>query len=195
MKLIGCEHNLPIPFETCHISPYLCPKLVPVKTFVICRHAKADYPESTADIDRPLKERGYRDAARLGQLLADHGLEPDKIISSPALRARTTAEIVAENIDYEAEIEIRDEIYFGMASDIADILTDLPDDISTCMIFGHNPIVSEVVRLFMQSQHFYDLPTCAMACFESRAARWEQVSQHNSTLRWLLVPRLARKEE
>lgn len=166
-----------------------------MKTFVICRHAKADYPDSTADIDRPLKERGYRDAARLGELLADHGLEPERIISSPALRARTTAEVVAENIDYEEDIEIRDEIYFGGASDIVDILNELPESVETCMVFGHNPVVSEVVRFFMQSQHFYDLPTCAMVCFESRAARWEHVTQHNTTLRWLLVPRLVRKEE
>lgn len=166
-----------------------------LKTFVICRHAKADYPVGVADIDRPLKERGRRDAKNLGELLAEHEFEPDVILCSPATRARETAEIVAEAIDYEEEIDVRREIYFDGKSEINALLTGLPSDVQKVMVFGHNPVITELVQHWLQAQHLYDLPTCAMACFESRAVDWAQISPYNTSLRWLLVPRLSRKND
>jgi len=165
-----------------------------VKTFVICRHAKADYPANTPDTERPLKERGHRDAARLGGLLCAHDFLPDVMLSSPALRARATAEIVSEEVAFKGRVHIKDEIYYGGAVEVVSLIQGLPDTAESAMIFGHNPTVSEVVRLYIQAQNFYDMPTSAMACFESRAASWAQVSPYNTTLRWLLVPRLARKD-
>ena len=67
-----------------------------MKTIVIARHAKSDWATGLSDHDRPLNARGKLDAPRMGQALNELGFQPDLIISSSAVRARTTAEIVAK---------------------------------------------------------------------------------------------------
>lgn len=166
-----------------------------LKTFVICRHAKADYPIGVTDIDRPLKERGRRDAKTLGKLLNEHEFYPELILSSPAKRARETAEIVAEEIGYEDDIVVQREIYFDGKPEINALLQSLSADVHKVMLFGHNPVITELTQFWLQAQHLYDLPTCAMVCFESRAVEWSQISPYNTSLRWLLVPRLSRKND
>jgi len=73
------------------------------------------------------------------------------------------------------------------------MLQGMNDEVSTLMFFGHNPLVSDLTRFFMQSSSLYEMPTCGMACFESYASSWELVDPRNSMLRWLLIPRLRRK--
>ena len=83
-----------------------------MKTLLLLRHAKSSWKESSlTDHDRPLNDRGQRDAARMGQLLTDEDLLPDLILLSTATRARTTAELVAASSGFDGEIRLDGELY------------------------------------------------------------------------------------
>jgi len=82
-----------------------------MKTFVLCRHAKSDWPEGVADEDRPLKKRGINDAHDLGKILTERDFIPDLLVSSHANRAHTTAQIIAKQLDLDGEIIIEPSIY------------------------------------------------------------------------------------
>ena len=73
-----------------------------MKTLFLIRHAKSSWDDTALpDKDRPLGDRGRRDAPKMGKRLAKRDVKPDLILSSPARRALTTAEIVAKKLDYK----------------------------------------------------------------------------------------------
>ena len=165
-----------------------------MKTLVLCRHAKSDWPGGVPDIERPLKERGLSDAARQAALLASQGFRPDLIISSPAVRARQTAEIFARQLGYEASIKEERSIYFGDEEDLLALVHHLPADKQVVMMFGHNPTMEDTLTMLFRSGIPFQMPTCAMACIEGLSNDWAYFSGRNVHLRWLLVPRLKRKD-
>ncbi|RMG70872.1 MAG: histidine phosphatase family protein [Bacteroidetes bacterium] len=164
-----------------------------MKTLILARHAKSEWPDGVRDLDRPLKERGRKDAAYLAGLLADQGVVPDLIISSPAQRARQTAGIFAQQLAYPRPLQIEPAVYYDGINGLLSLIGDLPDDVDTVMIFGHNPTMEDMVTRLLRSQVEFTLPTSALACFESWAVSWAQFAPANLHLRWLLVPRLQRK--
>ena len=85
-----------------------------MKTVLILRHAKSSWSNpSLADIDRPLNKRGKNDAPRMGTLIKEQDIVPDLILSSPALRARKTAEAVSEYSGFEGQIDFVPDFYPG----------------------------------------------------------------------------------
>ncbi|MEM7655014.1 MAG: histidine phosphatase family protein [Bacteroidota bacterium] len=164
-----------------------------MKTLVLCRHAKSDWPEGVPDIQRPLKNRGINDATYLAKLLAEQDFEPDLILSSPAKRARTTADIFAAELGFARPIQEERSIYYEGVASLIQLIKDLPPRARSVMIFGHNPTFEDTVRTLLYSQARFEMPTCGMACFEIESFQWDQVNAMNLHLRWLLVPRLKRK--
>lgn len=117
------------------------------RTLVILRHAKADRPESTEDIDRPLTTRGRADAKAAGVWLALHGIAPDLVLCSPSTRTRSTWHEVAigfsdgpiaayPNVRYEADL-----YYAGVNAALA-LLRAVPAEVETVLLIGHDPTVS-----------------------------------------------------
>ena len=163
-----------------------------MKTLVLCRHAKSDWPLGISDFDRPLKERGIADAERLGDLLLSNGFMPDLIVSSTANRAISTARIIAQKLGYSAEIVQDPSIYSESIGNLSSYVAQLPETVQTVMIFGHNPTMSETVRHLVRLETPFDMPTCGMVCLESLNSSWKMfriLGKH----RWSLVPRLMRK--
>ncbi|MEO0898894.1 MAG: histidine phosphatase family protein [Bacteroidota bacterium] len=165
-----------------------------MKTVILCRHAKSDWPEMTADIDRPLKERGKEDAAYLAGLLADQQFVPDLIISSPARRAQETAEIYRSKLGYSKEIRTVRSVYYEELGSLIQMIQGVEDEVSSLMVFGHNPTMENAVRYLLQMDTPFDMPTCGMACFESLSNQWKSFGPRQVYLRWLLIPRLKRKD-
>ncbi|MEM6631172.1 MAG: histidine phosphatase family protein [Bacteroidota bacterium] len=166
-----------------------------MKTLILCRHAKSDWPEGVPDAMRPLKDRGIKDARRQGQLLFERGVAVDLIFSSHANRALSTAKIIAEEIKYNGRIHEKPSIYHEGARGLITLAQELPDSIESAIFFGHNPTMEQVVRFLLQAEQPIAMPTCAMACFELSTSSWENLSPHTAQLRWLLIPRLKRKED
>jgi len=146
-----------------------------VKTLFLVRHAKSSWDDDAVpDRERPLAGRGQRDAPEMGKRLARCGVRPDLMLSSPALRARRTAELIAEKIGYEQKnLVIDDRLYGACAEFLFDVIRGLNDQVKSAMLFGHNPELTELARRF--SGAISHMPTCAVAQFTFDATSWKDV--------------------
>ncbi len=136
---------------------------------LLLRHGKSDWSSSASDIDRPLKERGKRDAKRVGSWLRAHGLVPDYIIASTARRARGTARKAAGKMGLDRDSVIQDErIYAASVQTLMTILQDCPDSARRVMLVGHNPGLEDLVRHLVKDKMEMPadgklIPTAALA--------------------------------
>ena len=155
-----------------------------MKTLLVLRHAKSSWSHSgLADHDRPLNERGERDAPRVGNLVRRQRLMPDLIISSDAVRARMTAEAVAKAAGYAGEIRLEPLLYGAAPDDIVAVLRAEPEpDMATVMVVGHNPGLEALVGQLTGERP--DLPTAALVQIDLPIDRWRDL---NGSTRGTLV--------
>jgi phosphohistidine phosphatase len=148
-----------------------------VKTLFLVRHAKSSRDDPTlSDKERPLNDRGRRDAPRMGERLVKHGVKPDLILSSPAVRALATAEIIAGKLDYKVkDIVVDERLYAAAPDDLLEIVRELGDKPKQVMLFGHNPELTELAHRL--SSRITDLPTCAVAEFSFDTKSWSSVGK------------------
>jgi len=148
-----------------------------MKTLFLIRHAKSSWGDTALpDKDRPLNDRGRRDAPQIGERLAKRDVKPDLILSSPAMRALKTAEIIARKLDYRRkDIVVDDRLYAVGADDLLDVIRKLGDKLERVMLFGHNPELTELAhRLSSKITH---MPTCAVAEFTFDAKSWSKIGK------------------
>ncbi len=119
-----------------------------MKTLTIVRHAKSSWNEQgLSDRKRPLNKRGQRDAPRMGKRIADAGIRPSLIVSSPATRAWTTAQFIAEELSYPVEfLQRENSLYLASLNDILDVIVDQDDGFNSLMVVGHNPGLTNMVN-------------------------------------------------
>ncbi|MCB9035195.1 MAG: histidine phosphatase family protein [Lewinellaceae bacterium] len=161
-----------------------------MKTVFFVRHAKSSWDNpSLRDIERPLNKRGKRDAPFMGKLLKGKGIQPDRLISSPANRAFTTAKYFAQALGIaEAEIESDKRIYDAYPEDILDIVQELPDDYSMVLVFGHNPTFTGVANLFTED-YISNVPTCGIFRIDAEVESWRDFREGKGLLTEYHYPR------
>ena len=148
-----------------------------MKTLFLIRHAKSSWDDpALADKDRPLNDRGKRDAPKVGERLAKAGAKPDLILSSPAKRALTTAKIIARKLGYKRKnIVVDDRLYAVESEVLLDVIRRLDDEADCVMLFGHDPELTELAhRLSSKISH---LPTCAVAEFTFDVKSWKRIGE------------------
>ena len=114
------------------------------------RHAKSswDFPE-LSDHDRPLNKRGRNDAPLMGQQLLSRDVHFDLILTSTAVRALTTATLVAREVDYDREkMQALAEIYKADRRELIKIIQHVPDNINSLLVVGHKNKPPETYRVF-----------------------------------------------
>ena len=145
-----------------------------MKTLLVMRHAKSSWKDmSLDDHDRPLNTRGRRDAPRMGEVLLDHELVPDAIVTSTARRARDTADAVARAVSFDGPLARTERLYHAGPREMCDVLGELPDASSTVMLVGHNPGLEDLVESFTGA--FQIMPTAAVAVIELPVDEWRDV--------------------
>jgi phosphohistidine phosphatase len=114
---------------------------------ILMRHAKSDWPQNLRrDFDRPLAPRGEKDAPRMGKWLQKHGLVPDLVVSSPAQRARATAELLVGKLHIRRKrIVFDDRIYEAGLRQLLDVIASRGADSDTLLLVGHNPGLEELL--------------------------------------------------
>ena len=135
-----------------------------MKRLTLIRHAKSDWGDaSLADFDRPLNKRGHRNAKFMAELLASEGFRPDWIASSSALRALTTAKVVAAAVGYpEGKIHEEPSIYEAPPSRILAVVHDTPPDVEHLCVFGHNPGMELTANRLLYQDSIDRLVTCGI---------------------------------
>ncbi|MEJ2492159.1 MAG: histidine phosphatase family protein [Desulfuromonadales bacterium] len=149
-----------------------------MKRLILVRHAKSSWANpDLKDFDRPLNSRGERDAPIMGQRLLKGGLVPQVIVTSPAKRAWTTAQLIAQEIGIGAQEIIRyPEIYEADVATLMAVIGHLAEDWKDVMLVGHNPGLSELAE-YLTGKAFGNLPTCAVCSLVLPISDWHQVKK------------------
>lgn len=164
------------------------------RQLVVIRHAKAG--EAPRDIDRPLTERGHRDAAAIGAWLKRQGIAPDRAVVSPAARAMQTWSGVAAGLGRPPEPVIDERIYENSMDLLFDIVAETPDDVQSLVLVGHNPAFAALATELDDGQGEPEarremraaFPTSAVAVFELTGP-WAVVAVGTGTLTAYAAPR------
>ena len=144
-----------------------------MKTLTIVRHAKSSWKDATLrDRDRPLNNRGERDAPDMGKRIAEAGIRPSLILSSPATRAWTTAKIIAHEINYPREfLQREDDLYLASVNRILDVLVAQESGFNSIMLFGHNPGLTDFANYLVPGLT-NNLPTCGVVSVSFEQDDW-----------------------
>ena len=147
-----------------------------MKTLVIVRHGKSSWDNpGLSDHQRPLSKRGLKDAPLMGARLAESGPPVDRVISSSATRALTTAELVTHEMGLPwDEIQIEDALYHATEEDMIDLINEQDDYLDGLMLFGHNPGMTYLVN-DLSDLDLDNLPTCGVVVLQFDVESWSEI--------------------
>lgn len=151
------------------------------RTIVMIRHAKSSWANPLqSDFERPLNDRGEKDAPMMGARLKKLGLHPDLIIASTAKRAAQTARKIADAIGYdESRIQWHDSLYHCIPAVFEELIYELDDSVREVFIVAHNPGITDFVNQFSPSFSTDNMPTCGVVAASFEADSWTGFNQHN----------------
>lgn len=146
------------------------------KSLLVMRHAKSDWADrETADHDRPLNERGKRDAGHMGQLLQDEKLLPDLIISSTARRARETVLGLVATSGYTGDVQTKTDFYLAGPGVYVRVVRSVTDARQRVLIVGHNPGLEELVARLTGTPT--TMPTATLVDITLPMAHWDELAE------------------
>lgn len=152
------------------------------KSLLIVRHGKARPPEGP-DRNRALASLGEWEASTIAARVAQIDGCPDLIVSSDALRARRTAEIVASAVGYSDELVLEPSVYAADVDTLVDVVRGLPDSANCVLLVGHNPGLCDLGTALSTPEHYLtDLPTGGLIHLEFAVARWRDVRERTGKL-------------
>ena len=152
-----------------------------MKKLYIIRHAKSSWKDMTLDdFDRPLNKRGQRDAPIMGELLKKKNVQADIIVSSPALRTKITAEIMAQKVSYSKGILYLKDIYEASCEKLHEILKELDNRNNIVFIFGHNTGFIDLAHKYIGLEE--NIPTCGVVEIDFDCKSWSEISSDNAKL-------------
>ena len=147
-----------------------------MKYLWLARHAKSDWGDaSLKDFDRPLNDRGLRDAPAMGRWLAKQGVKPDVMVTSPAKRALQTAELLADGMGFSKAFVFHEpRIYEAHTGELQEIIEESDNGYDHLMLVGHNPAMTQLVNA-LGGGPLDNLPTCSIAALTYDVTRWIEV--------------------
>lgn len=160
------------------------------RTLILMRHGKSGYPSGVADHERPLADRGRREAAIAGEWMRSEDLQVDAVLCSTATRTRQTL----ERTGVSAPVIYLDEIYGGTPFDILEaIRVYAPDDASTLLVVGHEPGMPQTALTLDPEGYIERFPTSAYAVV-SVGLDWDRLGLEADPEAELLGVRVPRGE-
>jgi phosphohistidine phosphatase len=148
-----------------------------VRRLTLVRHAKSDWSlPGQDDWDRPLNKRGQRDAPDMARRLRSRRLKPELVLSSPAVRALTTATVMARELKVPAAHVMQDErLYLASPTDLLAVIRERGGEAKHVMVFGHNPGITECANRLSTGDHIDNLPTCGVFTALFDVAAWSEL--------------------
>ncbi len=171
-----------------------------MRTLYMCRHAKSSWSDPhVTDHDRPLNDRGQRDAPFMAKIFRDRKEPLDLLVSSTATRAAETARQFAQVLDAREgnhfdptggrpQLLLREALYHATTDLLLRSINDLPDEVPHVMLFGHNPGATALVDMLC-STDLGNLPTCGMVRIDFPFDSWTLVSRDTGTAVWQDFPK------
>lgn len=161
-----------------------------LRTLTLIRHAKSSWKDtSLSDFERPLNKRGRENAPMMGRMLYKAGTRFDLVITSPAVRALTTARMITAELDYPEQSLIEEPRLYGATRDeLLEIVHQLPDEKSQVALVAHNPGLTEFCN-FLSDEDISNLPTCGIAGIDFELDTWQAVYRGTGKLSCFEYPR------
>lgn len=160
-----------------------------MKTIYLVRHAKSSWKEAgLSDFERPLNKRGQHDAPFMAKLLAKKDEMPEVIVSSPALRALTTAKIFASEFNSDTQIVEEEKIYEAGLGNLIKIINNLQETFNTVMIFGHNPGLTYLAN-YLGDKSIDNIPTCGIVKITFDINSWQDISDGSGKIVFFEYPK------
>jgi len=144
-----------------------------MKTLILVRHAKSSWGDFTLpDFDRPLNERGKHDAPMMAKRLLEKGVKIDALVSSPAKRAKRTAQAFADVLGINKDqIIFREKLYLAGVEEFFNVIDQLDESIKNAAIFSHNPGITVFANM-LQVAVIDEMPTCSIFAITTSAEKW-----------------------
>lgn len=162
-----------------------------MKTFILVRHAKSSWANpDQSDFDRPLNERGRRDAPEMAKRLLEKKISIDQIIYSPAVRTTETMQFFRQtlNIDILNCVAI-EQLYHAPAFVIREQILKLEDHLQTVILIGHNPGITEFANTLTRIQTD-NMPTCSMFGVQLATNQWKDLPEKINSFLFYDYPKL-----
>jgi len=146
-----------------------------MKTLLIMRHAKSSWKEQELpDHDRPLKKKGRKDVANMAKILKKKALVPDLILSSPAIRAKDTAKLMVEKLNFKGKLEIVENFYMAEPETYIQKIATVSGKVENLLIIGHNPGLEGLVMTL--GDKIVSLPTGSIAKIYLFIDKWSELT-------------------
>jgi phosphohistidine phosphatase len=151
-----------------------------VKSILIIRHAKSSWATiGQRDFDRPLNERGLRDAPEMASRLIKKNITIDLFVSSAAYRALTTTKLMMEQMKMgDDRLLIKEELYHAPPSVILSVINNTPNQYDTIAVVCHNPGITVFANM-IKGLSIDNVPTCGVLVLKADVQKWEEVSEKN----------------
>ena len=164
-----------------------------IKTLLVVRHAKSSWDiASINDFERPLNDRGKKDAPVMAKRLTDKDIVIEAFVSSPAKRAKKTAELFCGVYGRaEEEIIFVSKLYHAPVEVFYEVVEELDEAFSKVAIFSHNPGITEFVNTLVEGVKIDNLPTCAIFAIQAHADKWKDFKKSKKEFLFFDYPKLA----
>lgn len=160
---------------------------------MLLRHGKSDWDAGIArDHDRTLAPRGIKASKLMGRAMADSDLIPDRVVSSSAVRARTTAELASEAGDWGRTVDITEDLYGTDISGALDVLRRQPGDPGSILLVGHEPTWSGLSSAMIGGGRL-GVVTATLVVMDLGIVRWADIEPGCGELRLFITPRWLKK--
>jgi phosphohistidine phosphatase len=169
------------------VSCPLPPFSVWMKRLYLLRHAKSSWDDPTlADQDRPLAPRGRKAAKVMARHLRRNGISPELVLCSPSRRTRQTLKRIAPHLGKNAKVQIEPELYAASAATLLGKLQEVPDEVDSVMLIGHNPGIQDLALSLARTgsenaKVRSKFPTAALATLELNAT-WRELGPGSAEL-------------
>jgi phosphohistidine phosphatase len=162
-----------------------------MKSLYLLRHAKSSWAENgLSDKQRPLGERGLHDAPMMGERFNSREETLDRVISSPALRAHTTAQLFCEACGFPPQdIELESDLYFLGSGSIEDVILNQDDQLRALMLVFHNPDITYFANSFDDEVRIDNVPTSGLIKLTCDIAQWRDWSRANTAFEYFDYPK------
>jgi phosphohistidine phosphatase len=162
-----------------------------VKQLILLRHAKSSWKsDGLDDVDRPLSDRGNRDAPRMGQRLLSRQARPGLLIASHAARAQRTAKLVARALGLRAEmIKTEEALYLAEPAAVLAVIARQDDAHACLLVVGHNPGLTDLANRLLPALGLDNLPTAGVVAIDLAATRWREVGDAAAKLAYYDYPK------
>ena len=162
-----------------------------MKTLLLIRHAKSDWGNPLlADFERPLNERGKRDAPMMGKRLVEKKIHIDQFISSPAKRAKKTAIAIAKEYKTDKDDIVFEQSLYGAGPDVFnEVISKVKDKHDVIAIFSHNPGITDFANELTKTR-IDNIPTCGVFAVKCDISSWKDFKAAEKEFIFFDAPKL-----